>query len=175
MKLSNEEWRPVVGWEGLYEVSSIGKVRSLDREVLSRTGKPFMRKGKALTQSMTGGRYVVGLSRAGSSKTQMVHRLVAEAFLPNPKGHPLVRHLDDNPVRNVVENLAWGTHSDNQHDRVRNGIYVNHEMLKTHCKNGHELSEDNLYRVRTLPGHRRCRTCILASMKAYSERRKEGG
>lgn len=168
-----EEWRPVVGWEGLYEVSSRGRVRSLDREMTSVRGNTFIRKGKLLTQSTSGKNVpVVGLSREAKSATTSVSRMVAEAFIPNPNGHPLVRHWDDNPRNNVVDNLVWGTYSENQYDRVRNGIYVNKEMLKTHCKNGHPLIEGNIYRVSSNPTWRRCRTCILASVKRSQEKKK---
>lgn len=115
---------------------------------------------------------MVGLSDKGKSRTTSVSRTVAKAFIPNPDGHPLVRHWDDNPLNNQVENLVWGTYSENQYDRVRNGIYVNREMLKTHCKNGHELLEENIYRISSNPTWRRCRICILASVKRSQEKKK---
>lgn len=61
----------------------------------------------------------------GTIKKISQHRLVAETFIPNPNNYPLVRHLDDNPFNTVVENLAWGTKSDNMNDAVRNGRIIN--------------------------------------------------
>ena len=67
-----------------------------------------------------GHEYVKLRTREGYREKVLVHRLVAEAFIPNPEGYPIVRHLDDDPENNYVENLAWGTHKDNSADCIRN-------------------------------------------------------
>lgn len=112
----------MVGFEGLYEVSSHGRVRSLT--VLRQHGgyRPRVIPGKIL-KPKAGQRYAVFnlFSAEGIQAHRSAHRLVAEAFIPNPQGLPLVRHLDDHPRHNWADNLAWGTHTDNQLDACHNG------------------------------------------------------
>lgn len=141
-----------MGWEGLYEVSSHGRVRSSRDRTNSRVGqilKPQITKE---------GRHQYTLWRDGVPRTVKVHRLVAEAFVPNPQGLPLVRHWDDNPGNNFASNLRWGTQADNMQDAVRNNRIW--QMQKTHCPAGHEYTEENTYRRPGATHHRQCRTCI---------------
>ena len=124
-----EVWRAVVGYEGLYEVSSEGRVRSLDRIAIDRNGKRTRRlKGKMLRfnlgkhgHSKEYLRFTVSLLRNAERWQAPVHRLVAEAFLPNPDDLPVVRHLDGDSTNNALSNLAWGTHQDNSDDAVEIG------------------------------------------------------
>lgn len=156
-----EEWRPVVGFEGVYEVSDFGNVRSLPRSVTRSDGLVlnFLGKNKKPTV-MKSGHLRVGLQFNLSQKTnQLVHRLVAEAFLgPQPEGKEFVLHWDDDPGNNHVENLRWGTKKDNRNDAVRNGKWRSHNSEKTHCVRGHEFTEENTYRSGTSP-NRQCREC----------------
>ena len=153
------EWRPVLGWEGLYEVSSTGRVRSLDRTTVTSAGVPKAYKGRELAPGVnSSGRLTVILNRPGETKSRSVHRLVAEAFCTGSGS--VVRHLDDNPMNNNSWNLAWGSYSDNQYDRVCNGIYRNGMTEWTHCRVGHEYTEENTYRPPSRPNQRNCRACI---------------
>lgn len=152
--MSAEEWRPVVGYEG-YEVSSLGRVRSL------RSGQPHV---LALTTRKDGYRSV-GLLRPVGRHTCVVHGLVVAAFLgPRPAGY-VIRHLDGEPSHNAVSNLAYGTRGDNNLDTVRHG---RHPMARrTRCDQGHEFTEENTAYERT-PGNgvrRRCRTCRRARQR----------
>ena len=109
-----EEWRPVVGYEGLYEVSNLGRVRSLPRTMKSRRGKEqggYHLKGRVLKQHDTGNGYLAVPMTKGVCK--MVHRLVLEAFVPNPDNKPCCDHIDANRKNNRVENLRWATYSEN--------------------------------------------------------------
>lgn len=117
-----EEWRPIAGLKGLYEVSSFGRVRSLPREVkIIRNSKAIIccYKGKILKPSITKNGYlVVNIGHTGKQKVQSVHCLVAYAFLPScPGDHKRngwhVDHINENKCDNRVENLRWLTHKDN--------------------------------------------------------------
>ena len=109
-----ESWKPVVGYEGLYEVSDLGRVRSLDRVVKGKRNSKWERKGRILQQANRGnGYYAVGLYKSGTQKMYHVHRLVAVAFIPNPFNKPCVNHLDENKQNNAISNLEWATHKEN--------------------------------------------------------------
>lgn len=102
-----EIWKPIPGWEGLYEVSNLGKIKSLDR---AKKGH----KGRILTPKITRYGYLsVALSRDNKKKYNFVHRLVAISFIPNPDNKPYVDHKDNNKLNAKLENLQWVTESEN--------------------------------------------------------------
>jgi hypothetical protein len=144
----SEQWRSVVGYEGKYEVSSTGKVRSLPRK--NRT------QLKELKPSKDGDGYPqVMLYRNGRGKTKKISVIVAEAFLGPRPDNVEVRHKDGNNTNNQVTNLEYGTKSENTKDSVRHGTHAN--AKKTHCPRGHEYTKQNTYI--TGRGSRVCRTC----------------
>ena len=106
-----ELWLPVAGYEGLYEVSNQGRVRSLPRNVKTHRGKGYrVSPGRILSPASSGCGYVeVELSKDGIRKKLLIHRLVASAFIDNPDGFPQVNHKDENKMNNCVENLEWCT------------------------------------------------------------------
>ena len=111
-----EEWRPVVGYEGLYEVSNTGRVRSLDRYVKGKGKSYFLHKGRILSPGIKPEGYlVVRLQR----RMFYVHRLVIEAFIPNPDNLPEVNHKDEDKENNSVQNLEWCTDKYNQNYGTR--------------------------------------------------------
>ena len=109
----NETWKPVRGYEGLYEVSSLGNIRGLSRVVHRRTSDRFVRGQIMSKQLMPNGYESVTLRDHGRQKRFYVHRLVAEAFLPNEMNLREVNHKDENKSNNVLENLEWCSHSYN--------------------------------------------------------------
>lgn len=130
-----EEWKPCVGYEGRYEVSNIGRVKSL---VTNQLLKPATDKL---------GRKQVALSLNSKVKATRIHRLVAKAFISNHENKPQVNHIDNNPSNNCVENLEWCTAKENtQH------------MLKQNRQNppngerqgGHVLTEDIVRKIKKL-------------------------
>ncbi len=103
-----EEWRPVKGYEGLYEVSSFGRVKSLERWVKGPHGEDRLKKSRIFKKhNCANGYTVVCLYKNGVGKDKKVHRLVAEAFLENPNGWPQINHKDEVRDNNHVSNLEY--------------------------------------------------------------------
>lgn len=123
MSKLEEEWRPVKGYEGFYDVSDWGRVRSVDRtiEQLSNHGNLINRlyKGKLLKLFKDRDGYIiVTLCKEGSSLQKRVHRLVAEAFIPNPENKPQIDHINTIKDDNRVENIRWVTAKENTHNPI---------------------------------------------------------
>lgn len=142
---TDEEWRPVVGFEGKYEVSDEGRIRSIRRNgYLNRVLMPG-----------TNGYLYVSLGR--KVRWRSVHSIVAEAFLgPRPNGMETC-HNNGNPTDNRLENLRYDTLSANRRDTVTHGNNVN--VNKTHCPSGHPYDKANTYIKPSHPTWRFCRTC----------------
>lgn len=120
--LAGEEWRAVVGWEGLYEVSSEGRVRSLTRIVTSVSGGRAVYGHLVKPRAINSGYLVAVLNRNDRTFPRLIHRLVAEAFIgPCPLEHE-VNHKDLNKHNNCETNLEWVTRSENHLHRARAGI-----------------------------------------------------
>lgn len=138
-----EEWKDVVGYEGLYQVSSHGRVRSLDRVYRRKDGALVPHRGRVLRPAkMTKGSrqplghyyLVVGLSKNARVKVHLIQTLVLEAFIgPRPLGARAL-HSDDDKTNNRKNNLYWGSQKDNIADAIRNGkqcIGERHPLAKS--------------------------------------------
>lgn len=128
-----EVWKDINGYEGLYQVSNCGRIRSLDRyDSMGRFRKGII---KADTHNGYGYRNVM-LSKDGRSETLYVHRLVALAFIPNDNNLPQVNHKDENKENNHVDNLEWCTNEYNSN-------YGNHNEKLSKAHTGKKLSEEH--------------------------------
>lgn len=118
-----EVWRDVVGYEGLYKVSSEGRVKSLDKEIFNKlTGRMNFREGIIRKLQLTQGYYNLILLHEGKGKYFKVHRLVAMSFVYKPKGCDVVNHLDGNKTNNFYKNLEWTTPKGNVIHAWENGL-----------------------------------------------------
>lgn len=156
----NEEWKDVKGYEGRYKVSSFGNVYSY-----------YVDRNLSIAANKTGYKYVV-LKKDGKQKHMQVHRLVAEAFIPNPKNLPIINHKDINVSNNHVDNLEWcDYHYNNTYD---NAQLKRGEVLSKHVyaydKNGdlvHEYNSTNEAGMVLNIGSQSVSWCCLGKLKTY--------
>ncbi|WP_082971208.1 NUMOD4 domain-containing protein [Mycobacterium sp. 852002-51971_SCH5477799-a] len=130
-----EQWRPVRGFEGLYEVSDQGRVRSLDRWVAGRSGRRQFMTGRIKSlPKLKQGYPVVHLVKDGRATTKTVHTVMLEAFVgPRPAGH-VGCHNDGDPSNNRLTNLRWDTQSNNLLDAIRHGTHSRFLVHRDRCQ-----------------------------------------
>lgn len=119
-----EVWKDIPEYENLYQVSNLGRVRSLDRTVYNNGGEE-LRKGTILKGGKTSRNskyHYVGLSKDGKVTNKYVHRLVAEAFIPNPENKPTVDHVNRDTSNNTLVNLRWATYDEQVTNRNNKNI-----------------------------------------------------
>lgn len=122
----SEVWKDVEGYEGLYQVSNLGRVKSLN---YNKTGKSKIMKSHLNSK----GYYVVALSKSGVHKTKCIHVLLAQSFIPNPEGKPTVDHINRDKTDNRIENLRWATRLEQTLNRDPE---TNRRSAETKRKNG---------------------------------------
>lgn len=105
--LPNEEWRDVIGYEGLYQVSNLGRVKRLEFVVMRKNGRPHTWKTKIVAQFPRNGYLRVPIEMNKKKMSKVVHRIVAFAFIPNPCGYKEINHKDENKSNNCIDNLEW--------------------------------------------------------------------
>jgi hypothetical protein len=151
-----ELWRPVPSFEGKYEASNLGRVRSRRCVLKQRLNY----RGYA----------VVELSKPPGSSETLVHRLVLSAFCGSPETGQECRHLNGIQTDNRIENLAWGSRSENSIDQVNHGTHRN--FRKTQCIRGHEFNKENTYTRSN--GTRLCLPCKRITENSAYHRRQSG-
>lgn len=161
-----EVWRDIVGYEGLYQVSNFGRVKSLKRKYINQYGefgekKEFIKAQRLSSfyksQKDTKGYFVVSLADNDRGKWVRVHRLVASAFLPNPENLPEVNHKDGNKQNNKVENLEWVSHAQNCLHAWRSGLRKKGEADRVRKIKEHNLGLKNISKEMVLDIFENCK------------------
>jgi len=129
-----EIWKDIEGYEGIYQVSNCGRIKSLDRFIHnkgSRNGKGYFKNGEIKKQTLNNkGYFMVTFCKSGKVSTKQVSRLVAQAFIPNPYNKPEVDHIDTNPQNNKISNLKWVTSVENNNNELTLKHYSNWQKGK---------------------------------------------
>lgn len=118
VNMENEEWKDVVGYEGLYQVSNLGNVRMLEHYTPYVKGSVMKIPAKNLYIGWSNGYRTVWLCKNKIRKLKKVHRLVAEAFIPNPENKPCIDHINTIRHDNRIENLRWATYKENGNNEI---------------------------------------------------------
>lgn len=165
--MNNEIWKQIDFSVGTYEVSTFGNVRSIERNLTRSNGRKHFVKSKVLRPSIDGCGYNrIAMPIQGKLVTKKVHRLVAEAFIPNPDNLPQVNHINGDKTDNRIENLEWVTNDENIAHAIRTGLikmeYTDKEkkrsinkVIKKGSLNGYsKLSEVQVIEIRKkyIPG-----------------------
>ena len=155
----DEEWKDVVGFEGLYKVSNKGSIYSVER----RDSRGYRCGGRMLAPSYDKDGYLhINLCQNGKLKTKNVHRLVAEAFIPNPENSPHVNHIDEVKDNNELSNLEWCTHKYNVNYGTRNersGQAQSKKVIAVNIKTGDVVTFNS-----TVEAGRKGHHCGVVSM-----------
>lgn len=157
----NEQWLDIPGYEGYYQVSSMGRVKTLHRVTIRNNGWPITVREKIRKLFLDKrGYWRVSLRKPGQNTHHLVHRLVLEAFVgPCPEGMEAC-HNDGDPGNAKLSNLRWDSSSSNNFDIVKHGNHF--AKNKTHCPQGHLLASFNVVASYARRGHRKCLSCARA-------------
>ena len=164
-----EVWKDVKGYEGYYQVSNLGRIKSLSRKVKNHSGFKKVLKEKILKVHIgKTGYYVVDLKKESQRKTFKIHRLIALHFIKNPNNKKCINHINGVKTDNSLKNLEWCTIKENNNHAIKKGLVKNHGVFNKkskfkeqdviYIKNSHEratdlakkfnVSEGTIYRVR---------------------------
>lgn len=140
--IQNEIWKDIPEWEGYYQASTIGRVRSVTRYVRTSRGVRIS-QGHTLTPTISCGYYYVQLSKKNKTRRCRVNRLIALTFIPNPHGYPYVNHKDENKLNNQVSNLEWCDECYNYHfgNAIKKSSKGRMKQIIVSDDNGHVVYE----------------------------------
>jgi hypothetical protein len=140
MKLKKEIWKDILGFEGIYMISSFGNVKSMDRQIRQVRADGSVRithyKGRILKQITNRLGYLMIMLSNGNKKNCSVHRLVALAFIPNPENKSDVNHKNGVKTNNKMDNLEWATHSENMKHAHNTGLIINTKPISQFTNDG---------------------------------------
>lgn len=146
--MNNEIWKDIKEYEGLYQVSNFGRVKSLLGTKMVHGKLIYINREKILSQTINEKKkpYLrIGLNKKGKRKSFLVHRLVAEAFIPNLQNKPQVNHKDGDKSNNCVENLEWCTNLENKMHAVQNNLTARlYEEKNPHCTKINQYNLDGI-------------------------------
>lgn len=143
-----EIWKDIIGYEGLYQISNLGRVQSLDRFIKRKRFSITLREGKELKQTITAAGYLsITLSNNKIKTTFLVHRLVAIAFIPNPENKPDINHKKGIKTDNRVSEIEWCTKSENLTHAYKIGLREVVNGIKCHYS---KLTEKQVLEIREL-------------------------
>lgn len=131
---NNEEWRPVVGYEGIYEVSNLANVKSFAHDRPHWMGGVRHYPERLMKQKLDHGYPMVRLTKNHIPKHKKVHRLIAEVFIPNPENKPCINHIDGVRNNNQLSNLEWCTYSENNLHAYRVNGRINPKGMLGHTR-----------------------------------------
>lgn len=134
-----EIWKDIPEYEGLYQINNFGKIKSFHNKhrIKGKILMPYLNKNN---------RFYILLTKNKLHKMHVIHRLVAQAFIPNPKNKPEVNHIDGNPKNNNVKNLEWNTNSENKKHAYKLRL-MNREGERHHL---HKLTNKDILKIRFL-------------------------
>lgn len=165
-----EIWRPVIGYEGLYEVSNLGRVKSIPRN-----GTP----GGILTPNYKNQKHYahVALTKNAKPKTTSVHRIVAQAFIPNPDNKPQVNHIDGDKKNNCADNLEWATQSENMRHAFKFGLKDTMKAVEANKRKVASYRDDKLVKMydSVRDAEKDTGVCNQNIIKVCQKRRKNAG
>lgn len=131
-KRTEEIWKDIPGYEGIYQASTFGRIRSIPHLIKANKDGGTRYTNLYVKNPTVGwhGYSYIGTSKNGECKTELLHRLIAKTFLPNPNNLPAVNHKDGNKQNNYIENLEWCTDSENQMHTSINGLFKKTKKVK---------------------------------------------
>ena len=131
--MQKEIWKDIKEYEGLYQISNFGRVKSLKRKVYAGRGRMRWQYEKILSENKTNGNgyKIVSLCKKSQSKNKYIHKLVAETFLNNPNNYKYVNHKDENKENNYVDNLEWCTA---QYNITYNNLHIKNGLKNRNNK-----------------------------------------
>lgn len=177
-----EIWKDIKNYEGYYQISNLGNIKSLERIVKVNNNGDFGKKQERVLKPhlQNNGYYYITLYKGNKRKNNLIHRLVADAFIDNPNNYPIINHKDENKQNNNVENLEWCTYSYNVNygtaieraNENKKDYAVSDETRKkiSEANKGKNVSEDTRKRIsEALKGKQRTKEQIENWRKSYKE------
>jgi len=142
----SKEWKSIVGYEGLYEISNYGEVKALVKDIDMTFGGKRHHEENILSKNENDEYPRVSLSKDSETKKFLVHRLVAEHFINNLENYPIVNHIDGDKHNNIVTNLEWCSHEYNLHHSIENGMRMGIKtediiLIKELLEKGEQISD----------------------------------